>query len=87
MLLLRFLLSPRTLFHYCILFVRVSAEVKYKKQPWGLIKTVIEKNTWGLIQENFKQLGEAFYSFCWSKEAIFPMFVFMSVKLDSIKNV
>ncbi|KAF4801756.1 GRAM domain containing 1C [Turdus rufiventris] len=35
---------------------RVSAEVKYKKQPWGLVKSVIEKNTWGGIQENFKQL-------------------------------
>ncbi|XP_019332105.1 protein Aster-C isoform X4 [Alligator mississippiensis] len=38
--------------------LRVSADVKYKKQPWGLIKSVIEKNTWGGIQENFKQLGE-----------------------------
>ncbi|XP_019404331.1 PREDICTED: GRAM domain-containing protein 1C isoform X2 [Crocodylus porosus] len=36
--------------------LRVSADVKYKKQPWGLIKSVIEKNTWGGIQENFKQL-------------------------------
>ncbi|XP_010151862.1 PREDICTED: GRAM domain-containing protein 1C, partial [Eurypyga helias] len=36
--------------------LRVSAEVKYKKQPWGLVKSVIEKNTWGGIQENFKQL-------------------------------
>ncbi|NXA47240.1 GRM1C protein, partial [Nothocercus julius] len=40
--------------HKCRL--RVSAEVKYKKQPWGLVKSVIEKNTWGGIQENFKQL-------------------------------
>ncbi|XP_064500448.1 protein Aster-C isoform X7 [Pseudopipra pipra] len=44
----------RTSSHKCRL--RVSAEVKYKKQPWGLVKTVIEKNTWGGIQENFKQL-------------------------------
>ncbi|XP_075621945.1 protein Aster-C isoform X7 [Balearica regulorum gibbericeps] len=44
----------RTSNHKCRL--RVSAEVKYKKQPWGLVKSVIEKNTWGGIQENFKQL-------------------------------
>ncbi|NXF40337.1 GRM1C protein, partial [Nyctibius bracteatus] len=44
----------RTSSHKCRL--RVSAEVKYKKQPWGLVKSVIEKNTWGGIQENFKQL-------------------------------
>ncbi|OXB62563.1 hypothetical protein ASZ78_014509 [Callipepla squamata] len=44
----------RTSSHKCRL--RVSAEVKYRKQPWGLVKSVIEKNTWGGIQENFKQL-------------------------------
>uniref|UniRef100_A0A8C6YTX3 VASt domain-containing protein n=1 Tax=Nothoprocta perdicaria TaxID=30464 RepID=A0A8C6YTX3_NOTPE len=44
----------RTSSHKCRL--RVSSEVKYKKQPWGLVKSVIEKNTWGGIQENFKQL-------------------------------
>ncbi|XP_058685912.1 protein Aster-C isoform X3 [Poecile atricapillus] len=44
----------RTSSHKCRL--RVSAEVKYKKQPWGPVKSVIEKNTWGGIQENFKQL-------------------------------
>uniref|UniRef100_A0A8D0BJ29 GRAM domain containing 1C n=1 Tax=Salvator merianae TaxID=96440 RepID=A0A8D0BJ29_SALMN len=36
--------------------LRISSDVKYKKQPWGLIKNMIEKNTWGGIQENFKQL-------------------------------
>ncbi|XP_064918961.1 protein Aster-C isoform X2 [Columba livia] len=44
----------RTSSHKCRL--RVSAEVRYKKQPWGLVKSVIEKNTWGGIQENFQQL-------------------------------
>ncbi|XP_026537591.1 GRAM domain-containing protein 1C isoform X2 [Notechis scutatus] len=34
----------------------ISSDVKYKKQPWGLVKNIIEKNTWGGIQENFKQL-------------------------------
>ncbi|XP_032075146.1 protein Aster-C isoform X1 [Thamnophis elegans] len=36
--------------------LRISSDVKYKKQPWGLVKNIIEKNTWGSIQENFKQL-------------------------------
>ncbi|XP_063160795.1 protein Aster-C [Candoia aspera] len=36
--------------------LRISSDVKYKKQPWGLVKNIIEKNTWGGIQENFKQL-------------------------------
>lgn len=82
------MLPSRTLLflHCCVLFLRVSAEVKYKKQPWGLVKSVIEKNTWGGIQENFKQLGEAFSSLWWSKEATSPMHVFICVKLDSLKN-
>ncbi|KAM6144795.1 LOW QUALITY PROTEIN: protein Aster-C [Phoenicopterus ruber ruber] len=49
----------RTSSHKCRL--RVSAEVKYKKQPWGLVKSVIEKNTWGRIQENFNQLVTLFF--------------------------
>uniref|UniRef100_A0A8D2LUB1 GRAM domain containing 1C n=1 Tax=Varanus komodoensis TaxID=61221 RepID=A0A8D2LUB1_VARKO len=40
--------------HKCRL--RIYSDVKYKKQPWGLVKNIIEKNTWGGIQENFKQL-------------------------------
>lgn len=76
----------RVLFHYCILFARVSAEVKYKKQPWGLVKSVIEKNTWGGIQENFKQLGKVFSSLCRSKEVTFAVYVFVSVKPGSSKN-
>ncbi|KAJ7320285.1 hypothetical protein JRQ81_019796 [Phrynocephalus forsythii] len=52
-----------TVYSYCVAPVsnqkcnlRISADVKYKKQPWGLVKTLIEKNTWSRIQENFKQL-------------------------------
>lgn len=59
---LSFFFFSSSFLHCCILFIRVSAEVKYKKQPWGLVKSVIEKNTWGGIQENFKQLGEVFSS-------------------------
>ncbi|XP_070606048.1 protein Aster-C isoform X2 [Erythrolamprus reginae] len=36
--------------------LRISSDVKYKKQPWGFVKNIIEKNTWGGIKENFKQL-------------------------------
>lgn len=52
-----------TVYSYCITRLtsqkcrfRISSDVKYKKQPWGLVKNIIEKNTWGGIQENFKQL-------------------------------
>ncbi|XP_048351575.1 protein Aster-C isoform X2 [Sphaerodactylus townsendi] len=52
-----------TVYTYCITHMssercrlRISSDVKYKKQPWGLVKSIIEKNTWGGIQENFKQL-------------------------------
>ncbi|XP_054830413.1 protein Aster-C [Eublepharis macularius] len=52
-----------TVYSYCITHIssqkcriRISSDVKYKKQPWGLVKSIIEKNTWGGIEENFKQL-------------------------------
>ncbi|XP_042312668.1 protein Aster-C isoform X2 [Sceloporus undulatus] len=52
-----------TVYSYCIdplssqkCRLRISSDVKYKKQPWGLVKNIIEKNTWSGIQENFKQL-------------------------------
>nr|XP_060626756.1 protein Aster-C isoform X1 [Anolis sagrei ordinatus] len=52
-----------TVYSYCITPVssqkcrlRISSDVKYKKQPWGLVKSIIEKNTWNGIQGNFKQL-------------------------------
>uniref|UniRef100_G1KJJ8 GRAM domain containing 1C n=1 Tax=Anolis carolinensis TaxID=28377 RepID=G1KJJ8_ANOCA len=52
-----------TVYSYCITPVssqkcrlRISSDVKYKKQPWGLVKSIIEKNTWSGIQGNFKQL-------------------------------
>ncbi|KAH0625029.1 hypothetical protein JD844_033047 [Phrynosoma platyrhinos] len=52
-----------TVYSYCIAplsgqkcRLRISSDVKYKKQPWGLVKNIIEKNTWSGIQENFKQL-------------------------------
>ncbi|XP_054478505.1 protein Aster-C isoform X2 [Anoplopoma fimbria] len=37
--------------------LRVYTDVKYKKQPWGLVKSFITKNSWSGIEENFRQLG------------------------------
>uniref|UniRef100_A0A3Q2PRV2 GRAM domain containing 1C n=1 Tax=Fundulus heteroclitus TaxID=8078 RepID=A0A3Q2PRV2_FUNHE len=36
--------------------LRVYSDVKYRKQPWGLVKSFITKNSWSGIEENFKQL-------------------------------
>ncbi|XP_037613464.1 protein Aster-C isoform X2 [Sebastes umbrosus] len=36
--------------------LRVYTDVKYKKQPWGLVKSFITKNSWSGIEENFRQL-------------------------------
>ncbi|XP_051783116.1 protein Aster-C [Erpetoichthys calabaricus] len=40
--------------HKCRL--RISTDVKYNKQPWGLIKAAIEKNSWSGLENYFKQL-------------------------------
>ncbi|XP_042532923.1 protein Aster-C isoform X1 [Dipodomys spectabilis] len=52
-----------TLNRYCIIRsarqkckLRVSTDVKYRKQPWGLVKSLIEKNSWGSLETYFKQL-------------------------------
>ena len=37
---------------------RVSTELRYRKQPWGLVKGFIEKNFWSGLDENFRHLGE-----------------------------
>lgn len=36
---------------------RVYTNVKYKKQPWGVVKSFITKNSWSGIEENFRHLG------------------------------
>ncbi|XP_041824627.1 protein Aster-C [Melanotaenia boesemani] len=36
--------------------LRVYSDVKYRKQPWGLVKTFITKNSWSGIEEYFRQL-------------------------------
>uniref|UniRef100_A0A8C5NV95 VASt domain-containing protein n=1 Tax=Jaculus jaculus TaxID=51337 RepID=A0A8C5NV95_JACJA len=52
-----------TLNRYCILRsakqrcrLRVSTDLKYRKQPWGLVKSLIEKNSWSSLENYFKQL-------------------------------
>lgn len=37
---------------------RVSTELRYRKQPWGLVKGFIEKNFWSGLEENFRHLGK-----------------------------
>ncbi|XP_033865079.3 protein Aster-C [Acipenser ruthenus] len=44
----------RTSKHKCRL--RVSTDVKYKKQPWGLIRSFIEKNSWSGLENYFRHL-------------------------------
>ncbi|XP_028425711.1 protein Aster-C isoform X3 [Perca flavescens] len=36
--------------------LKVYTDVKYKKQPWGLVKSFITKNSWSGIEDNFRQL-------------------------------
>jgi len=35
----------------------VLCDIKYKKPPWGLVKTFIEKNCWAGIQEHYTALA------------------------------
>ncbi|MEE6485286.1 hypothetical protein FKM82_014236 [Ascaphus truei] len=36
--------------------LRISTELRYRKQPWGLVKTFIEKNFWSGLDEYFHHL-------------------------------
>ncbi|XP_029429846.1 protein Aster-B isoform X4 [Rhinatrema bivittatum] len=36
--------------------LRVSTELRYRKQPWGLVKTFIEKNFWSGLDDYFHHL-------------------------------
>ena len=51
--------------HYCLVkvnenesFLTVLCDIKYKKTPWGLIKSFIEKNCWAGIDEHYKALSD-----------------------------
>lgn len=39
---------------------RVSTELRYRKQPWGLVKSFIERNFWSGLDEYFRHLGEQY---------------------------
>ncbi|XP_062841337.1 protein Aster-A isoform X2 [Trichomycterus rosablanca] len=52
-----------TIHRYCITSIskqksrlRVSSDICYRKQPWSLVKTLIEKNTWSGIEEYYRHL-------------------------------
>uniref|UniRef100_A0A3P9KPH3 GRAM domain containing 1Bb n=1 Tax=Oryzias latipes TaxID=8090 RepID=A0A3P9KPH3_ORYLA len=36
--------------------LRISTELRFRKQPWGLVKGLIEKNFWSGLEENFRHL-------------------------------
>uniref|UniRef100_A0A3P9HXT9 GRAM domain containing 1c n=1 Tax=Oryzias latipes TaxID=8090 RepID=A0A3P9HXT9_ORYLA len=36
--------------------LRVHSDVKYRRQPWGLVKSFITKNSWSGIEDYFKHL-------------------------------
>ncbi|XP_053547256.1 protein Aster-A [Bombina bombina] len=55
-----------TAHRYCIFTVaknksrlRVSSEICYRKQPWSLVKAIIEKNSWNGMEEHFSQMADA----------------------------
>lgn len=41
----------------CVCLCRVSSNICYKKQPWSLVKALIEKNTWSGIEEYYRHMG------------------------------
>ena len=48
---------------------RVSTELRYRKQPWGLVKGFIERNFWSGLDEYFRHLGQLYlkhdYNYQW----------------------
>uniref|UniRef100_A0AAY4B233 VASt domain-containing protein n=1 Tax=Denticeps clupeoides TaxID=299321 RepID=A0AAY4B233_9TELE len=54
-----------TVHRYCLTSInkhksrlRVSSDICYRKQPWSLVKALIEKNTWSGIEEYYRHMGE-----------------------------
>ncbi|XP_066499554.1 protein Aster-A isoform X2 [Hoplias malabaricus] len=52
-----------TTHRYCLTAVsktksrlRVSSDICYRKQPWSLVKALIEKNTWSGIEEHYRHM-------------------------------
>ncbi|XP_063798311.1 protein Aster-A isoform X2 [Pseudophryne corroboree] len=59
-----------TAHRYCITSVaknkarlRVSSEICYRKQPWSLVRSIIEKNSWNGMEEHFRQLDKTTSSY------------------------
>uniref|UniRef100_A0AAY5EQR3 VASt domain-containing protein n=1 Tax=Electrophorus electricus TaxID=8005 RepID=A0AAY5EQR3_ELEEL len=53
-----------TIHRYCLTAIskqksrlRVSSDICYRKQPWSLVKALIEKNTWSGIEEYYRHMG------------------------------
>ncbi|KAF5270412.1 hypothetical protein FQR65_LT05600 [Abscondita terminalis] len=62
--------------HYCLKKIsetqtslHVYAQIKYKKNVWGLVKGFIEKNCWLGLEDYFKSLGKSIYA---ESEEIIP---------------
>ncbi|XP_067365076.1 protein Aster-A isoform X2 [Channa argus] len=52
-----------TVHRYCLTSInkhksrlRISSDICYRKQPWSLVKTLIEKNTWSGIEEYYRHM-------------------------------
>ncbi|XP_044138468.1 protein Aster-A isoform X4 [Bufo gargarizans] len=43
--------------------LRVSSEICYRKQPWSLVRSIIEKNSWNGMDEHFRQLADTMVKF------------------------
>lgn len=63
--------SFSVLIHYCIMSISenetsivIYAQIKYKKNVWGFVKSVIEKNCWAGLDEYFSSLIKALTMEC-----------------------
>ena len=57
-----------------VVLLRITAQVRYNKTPWALVKNFIEKNVNSGMEENFELLGKFFllqYFFLNSHHKIF----------------
>uniref|UniRef100_A0A8D3E6T3 GRAM domain containing 1A n=1 Tax=Scophthalmus maximus TaxID=52904 RepID=A0A8D3E6T3_SCOMX len=70
-----------TVHRYCLTSInkhksrlRVSSDICYRKQPWSLVKTLIEKNTWSGIEEYYRHMGE-------SRASPLPAYIYIYIYL------
>uniref|UniRef100_A0A674MN27 GRAM domain containing 1A n=1 Tax=Takifugu rubripes TaxID=31033 RepID=A0A674MN27_TAKRU len=66
-----------TVHRYCLTSInkhksrlRVSSDICYRKQPWSLVKALIEKNTWSGIEEYYRHMGEPCAWPVWNSEYV-----------------